>query len=77
MEPAAVMTTLRPAFGAIGWCALLAFILPLGGAYVLGLSPAAACGLVASAFVIEYRIHPDRDRARPPRAVCGTGSHLH
>ncbi|MFZ2073267.1 MAG: hypothetical protein WAU64_02185 [Methanoregula sp.] len=54
MEPAAVLTTLRPAFGAIGWCALLALILPLSSAYVLGLSPAAACGLVASAFVIEY-----------------------
>ena len=77
MEPAAVMTTLRPAFGAIGWCALLAFILPLGGAYVLGLSPAAACGLVASAFVIEYRSIPIGIGLAAPRAVCGTGGHLH
>ncbi|WP_048068397.1 small multi-drug export protein [Methanoregula boonei] len=54
MEYPAVMAVLRPASGAIGWCALLAFILPLGGAWMLGLSPAAAGALVASAFVIEY-----------------------
>ena len=54
MEPAAVKATLRPALGALGWCVTLALVLPLGGAYTLGLSPAAAGALVASAFVIEY-----------------------
>ncbi len=54
MEPAAVNATLRPAIGALGWCVTLALVLPLGGACVLGLSPAAAVALVASAFVIEY-----------------------
>jgi hypothetical protein len=48
------MAMLRPACGAIGWCVLLALVLPLSAAYLLGLSPAAACAMVASAFLIEY-----------------------
>ena len=54
MERAAVMTVLRPACGAIGWCALFALVLPLGAAFLLHLSVTAAGALVASAFVIEY-----------------------
>jgi len=53
MESAAVIQTLRLTWSALGWCVLLAFILPLGAAYLLGLSPVAACALIASAFVIE------------------------
>ncbi|MFZ1959481.1 MAG: hypothetical protein ACLQBP_01735 [Methanoregula sp.] len=53
MEPAAVMKTLRLACSALGWCVILAFVLPLGAAYLLGLSPVAAGALIASAFVIE------------------------
>ena len=54
MERAAVKSVLRPACGAIGWCALLALVLPLGTALLLHLSLPAAGALVASAFVIEY-----------------------
>src|SRR5208337_1652478 len=53
MEPAAVMKTLRLACSALGWCVILAFVLPLGAAYLLGLSPVAVSALIASAFVIE------------------------
>ena len=54
MEQAAALTTLRSACRAVGWCILLAFILPLASTYVLKLSPAAACTQIASAFLIEY-----------------------
>lgn len=54
MERAAVKSVLRPASGAIGWCALLALALPLCTALFLHLSLPAAGALVASAFVIEY-----------------------
>jgi len=48
------MAVLRPACGAIGWCALLALVLPLGAALFFHLSLSSAGALVASAFVIEY-----------------------
>jgi uncharacterized membrane protein len=54
MERAAELTTLRTAFKAVGWCVLLAFILPLVGAYTCTLSLSAACAQIASAFLIEY-----------------------
>jgi len=53
MESAAVIQTLRLTWRALGWCVLLAFILPLAAAYLLGLSPVAVSALIASAFVIE------------------------
>ncbi|MGA2162105.1 MAG: hypothetical protein ABSG28_07925 [Methanoregula sp.] len=58
MERAAVMTVLRLACGALGWCVLLGLVLPLGAAYLLGLSPAPALALIASAFLIEYGAIP-------------------
>ncbi len=54
MERTAVMATIRSACGALGWCVLLSIVLPLGSAYMLGLSLAAACAQVGSAFFIEY-----------------------
>jgi len=47
-------TTLRSVTGAIGWLVSLGIILPLASAYFLGFSVTKACGLVASAFFIEY-----------------------
>jgi len=58
MERAAVPAALRLLWGALGWCILLALVLPVVSAYLLGLSPSSASALIASAFLIEYGAVP-------------------
>jgi uncharacterized membrane protein len=54
MERAAVMTNLRLAGIALGWCIIPALILPLGAACLLRISLAPVIALITSAFLIEY-----------------------
>ncbi|HNX17156.1 MAG TPA: hypothetical protein PKM50_02385 [Methanoregula sp.] len=58
MERAAVLAALRLLWGALGWCILLALVLPVVFAYLLGHSLAAVSALIASAFLIEYGAVP-------------------
>ena len=58
MEHAAVLAALRLVCGALGWCVLLALVLPIVSAYLLGLSLVSAFALITSAFLIEYGAVP-------------------
>jgi hypothetical protein len=58
MERAAVLAALRLVSGALGVCVLLALVLPIVSAYLLGLSLVSVSALITSAFLIEYGAVP-------------------
>ncbi|MEN6395031.1 MAG: hypothetical protein ABFC78_00930 [Methanoregula sp.] len=58
MERFAVLAAFSLVCGALGVCVLLALVLPIVSAYLLGLSLVAVFALIASAFFIEYGAIP-------------------
>jgi len=58
MKRSAVLAAFSLVCGALGVCVLLALVLPIVSAYLLGLSLVSVFALIASAFLIEYGAVP-------------------